>query len=299
MQIRPNKDRKSRSSSSSDKGSARRAYLKRDRFRRLYPNDPIPTSKETKQPKSAKTKVSKEDALIDLYEDPFKKTKDDEQLIINIDFSKPLEILGRIYQQIKDLLRVAQSKITKDNGKKIIAFVRRDRKTTIYSGVGAAVLVIALGYSVFGPSGKPQITKVQGETTEDIQLGATSDFDLLYPTTRKESELPLAKISPPGSPAAYTYVDRVEGVEVQVTQQELPDRFKTNQVEEFKNFAVNFAATTEVKGSGFTAYLGVSVKGPQSVVMIKNDRLVLLKSASAIPDDKWATYLSTLQQFLS
>jgi len=248
--------------------------------------------------------VSAEDAIIDLYEDPFQKTKAEEDLVINIDFTKPIEILGKIARQIMKLLRVAQSKIVAIDWSEVRSLRPKDaiknRKSMAVSA-GALFLVFFLGLnivSIFRDS-RPTIssTSVMGETSDAIQLDVKPTFQLLYPNNKdRDAYSGVAKINPPGTPDAFVYVDRIEGIEIQVTQQELPDRFKTNQEQEFREFALNFAATVEIKGDNFTAYIGTSAQGPQSVVAIKDNLLILIKSTTGISPDSWSKYIDSLAQ---
>lgn len=284
---------------STRRGSREAASAKRAADSRRAPvNGSYRKSAEATPKTEGPKPVSKEDALIDLYEDPFKRTREEEEMIINIDFSKPIEILGKIYRQIISLLRVAQSHATKENALKAKAFVTRDRKTMIITGsiVGVMVLLVVGKFTFLGGSSSGGQTAVQGETTqESIELNATTDFEIIIPNFRTKEQLSIAKVSPPGAPAAYAYLDVIGDDEVQVTQQELPEVFKTNQEKEFEEFALGFAADQRIDGEGFTAYVGTSERGPQSVVAIKNERLVLIKSTKVIDNQLWSQYMVSLE----
>lgn len=267
---------------------------------RSYRADPQTSYKSGKDGKSTeedKKNLSKEDAIIDLYDDPFKEVRDeDKQLIIDIDFSKPIEVLGEIYRQLKDLARVVQSKATKENAQKVRDFVTRDKKTMAMTAVAAVVVLGVFGRVVFNNDGSGGQGSVQGEATEQsIVLDSSTEFEILIPSYRQKDQLAIAKINPPNTPDAYAYPDIINDNEVQVTQQELPDRFKTNQIDEFKSFAEGFAANQDISGDDFMAYVGKSVDGPQSVVAIKNDRLILIKSKKEIEIELWRQYIASLK----
>jgi hypothetical protein len=305
MQInKPNNNRKTRRSEDQRREYAvkRAEAARRPGVRVSEKSDKAVTADE--KIKAAVKSVSKEDAIIDLYEDPFKKTKAEEDLVINIDFTKPIEILGKIARQIIKLLRVAQSKISAIDWSEVKSLRPKDaiksRKSMAVSA-GTLVVVFFLGINILNmfSSSAPNIstTSVMGDTSNAIQLDAKPTFGILYPNNKdRGSYNSVAKISPPGTPDAFAYVDRIEGVEVQVTQQELPDRFKTNQEQEFKEFALNFAATVEAKGDDFTAYIGTSAQGPQSVVAIKDNLLILIKSTTGVSPDSWSKYIDSLEQ---
>jgi hypothetical protein len=237
-----------------------------------------------------------EDALIDLYDEPLKKKHEDDDLVINIDFSKPIEFLGKIARWLAKWLRVAQSHITRENAERIKSYAIKNKKIVIPATCGFILLFGLINFWP-GSSADKSSSGVQGETsTTSIETDVSPEFNIVYPQDKNKEDVgSVAKISPPGAPPTYAYVDNIEGKEVQVSQQQLPDRFKTNQDAEFKEFATNFSANTRVDGDSFTAYLGISVDGQQSVVMIKDDLLILLKSKQPIVAETWSTYLSNLQ----
>jgi hypothetical protein len=259
-------------------------------------SEPTPViSGEPKKP------LTTEDAIIDLYEDPFKKDKGDEQVVINIDFAKPIEVLGKVLRRIVELARVAQSKITKENANKLIAHVKTAtlKQKLIYAGVTTFALVFFVGGTILeqgGNSGSGDNGgQVQGDQSQSVELAIAPEFEILYPAARTKEDFAagIAKISPPGAPATYAYVDNVNGSELQVSQQQLPDRFKSNQDQEFKEFAESFAANTKVDGDNLLAYVGLNAEGPQSVVMIKDDLLILIKTKKELPPEVWSQYLTS------
>jgi len=92
-----------------------------------------------------------------------------------------------------------------------------------------------------------------------------------------------------------SYQDTINGVNLTITQQALPEKFKTNTAEEIKSFATaqNFKDSLSVdKG---VAYVGMSAFGPQSVVYQKDQTLIFIQSVKKIPNSTWVKYLNGLQ----
>jgi len=290
MQI--NKRNRGRSSQKSDgrreAQSAKRAEAARNSSRPQI-NKPVGSEKAGNK----KT----EDVLIDLYDDSIGKSKRDDELIINIDFSRPIEIFGRIYRQIIKWLRVAQSKTNWQDLKKLRPKdIKENKKTAVIvaaSFVGV-MLIASLMFKSFLSPGSGGL--VQGEAdAETITLNAEPEFALLYPDNRTREELSIALVSPPGAAPVFTYVDLLDEINIQVSQQRIPDDLKSNQEAKLKELAEGFTANTPINGDDYRAFLGTSDKGPQSVIAIKGELLILIKSSREIKTDFWRAYLSSLQ----
>lgn len=103
------------------------------------------------------------------------------------------------------------------------------------------------------------------------------------------------KLTPPqGGDSFYVYVDTVAGVTVNVSQQELPGKFKNNLSNEMTSLARAYNATNKLEAGDVKVYIGTSAKGPQSVIFAKDGVLVLMKSWSTISDADWIGYINTL-----
>lgn len=103
------------------------------------------------------------------------------------------------------------------------------------------------------------------------------------------------RVSPPGSDPVYTYVDKIDNVQIRISEQPLPDSFKDDEAQELEKFAQSEKATEKITVDGNTVYIGTSSNGPQSLFLIKNKLLILIKSDSPISQNKWIQYINSLQ----
>jgi hypothetical protein len=138
---------------------------------------------------------------------------------------------------------------------------------------------------------KPSIKKpaVQGESKAaiaDFQT-VTPEGDITNTTSQKITYDPSKKVA--------SFTDKINGYEVTVSMQKLPDTFKPNISENVKKVADQFAATTVLVVDNGSAYLGTSAKGPQSVVGYRGDLLVFMKSDVKIDPKAWADYFNSLK----
>ncbi len=101
----------------------------------------------------------------------------------------------------------------------------------------------------------------------------------------------------PSGDTFYAFNDSINGVGIRVSQQALPDSFKTNTSQKIAELAKGYNATTPLTTdtTSVTAYIGSSAKGPQSVIFAKDDSLVLIQSEGVISNAAWATYIASLQ----
>lgn len=95
------------------------------------------------------------------------------------------------------------------------------------------------------------------------------------------------RVSPPGKEAVFAYADTLDGVPISVSQQPMPKV-------DIGEIAQKFNATNKIDAGGLAVYIGTSSKGPQSVILTKNNVLILIKSEKKIEDTSWAAYAQTL-----
>jgi hypothetical protein len=166
---------------------------------------------------------------------------------------------------------------------------------------GAAAIVVVAGISLylFGNATPPQntTTGTLGETsgnpiaTQDV-IRETPVFDLLFPAGSNEELFDVARTSAPGAAASYTYLDRFEpeGAIFRVTQQEIPDEFDLAKV------AAAFQATNVIQLDDTPIYHGYSERGGvQSLIFLKANRLISIRSPQKFSDDQWVTYVLSLR----
>ena len=102
------------------------------------------------------------------------------------------------------------------------------------------------------------------------------------------------RISPPKSDPVFAYNDKIDNVSISVSEQPLPASFAGDVDAQVAELAKKFNATNKITAGDTTAYLGTSAKGPQSVIFIKINLLVLIKSQSKVSDDAWVKYIKAL-----
>lgn len=125
---------------------------------------------------------------------------------------------------------------------------------------------------------------------EDVFL----EFPILYPSN--STDIRVVQVNPKGSDPAYTYIDRLLNNEIRVTQQRIPESFKTERASKLKELADSFQASSIIQIDGDTVYHGYSEKGrTQSLVFIKKDLLILIASPLKLNDDVWVGYITALK----
>lgn len=103
------------------------------------------------------------------------------------------------------------------------------------------------------------------------------------------------RVSPAKDDPVFAYIDQIDSVTVSVSQQPLPQSFKSNVANQVAELAKKFNATDKIDAKGTAVYIGTSSKGPQSVIFSSNNLLILIKSEKQIADTSWATYVESLK----
>ena len=117
-------------------------------------------------------------------------------------------------------------------------------------------------------------------------------IDLLFPKGTRETDYDVVRVNPEDSDPSYTYLDRFTagGRIFRVTQQRVPDNFQIADV------AKDFEATDILEVQGVSVYHGASKQGDtQSLIFIKDGKLVSIRSPQKFSDDRWSSYVSSLQ----
>src|SRR5690606_12208141 len=90
------------------------------------------------------------------------------------------------------------------------------------------------------------------------------------------------RVNPDGKDPVFAYTDSIESVGISVSQQPLPAAFSGNVANRVKQLAEGYSATTVIEAGGTQAYIGRSARGPQSVILAKNNVLIFIKSEKTI-----------------
>ncbi len=116
------------------------------------------------------------------------------------------------------------------------------------------------------------------------------DFAIYYPSSQKEDEM-----SYDYKKKVASYPDQIDTIPITISQQKLPDTFKANPIVELEKLAKQINANTKLEAvGGINAFMGQSVRGPQTVVFVKDQTLIFIKSDSQVAISAWNNYLDTL-----
>ena len=153
-----------------------------------------------------------------------------------------------------------------------------------------AVVMLVIGFSGLGLG-------IYQAHSSQAEVGSNKpNFSTLLPSGKTIEQLGgWQKLTTPNSDVFYVYVDEVSGVSVNVSQQQLPGKFKGDLTNKMTEMARAYNASVKLNADGTTVYVGTSAKGPQSVLFAKNEVLVLIKSWATIEDGDWITYINSLQ----
>lgn len=173
-------------------------------------------------------------------------------------------------------------------------FATIPKKTKLAGGAVCVVSAVLLfGFVFFGNNSakSSDINTPSGGLTK-----GTPNYATLLPAGKSiESLGGWTLVSPPDRSPVYTYVDKIGTVQINVSEQPLPPSFRGNPTQQVEELARGFSATEKIMAGGTTVYIGTSIQGPQSVIFNKDKLLILVKSTSAITNDQWAAYVSSLK----
>jgi hypothetical protein len=92
-----------------------------------------------------------------------------------------------------------------------------------------------------------------------------------------------------------SYTDAIAGTPVTISQQALPERFQPDPTGELAKFAEEINAKEKHEVGDVIAYSGLSAKGPQTTILIKNQLLVFIAADKELPDDALKSYIASLK----
>lgn len=172
----------------------------------------------------------------------------------------------------------------------------KHHKRLTYAGVGVFVLLVSAAI-LNSFIGSKDVTDTLGDSTAAIVVAddlprEKPAFPILYPGGKTSEDFDVVRISPPEADASFTFLDRFteDGQIFRVTQQEIPNNF------DLAKTATDFQATGIIQVDGNPIYNGYSESGGiQSVLFLKEGKLVSIRSPQRFADDQWANYYISLQ----
>ena len=125
--------------------------------------------------------------------------------------------------------------------------------------------------------------------------GNTPDFNILTPGGASADSLGGCVASPPDNENSYfVFLDTVQGINIQVTEQILPEEFATDTDNKLANLAENYNRTITADGN-ITVRLGASSSGDQFLIFSKSGLLIIIKAAGTLNDGQWVEYIDSLK----
>lgn len=123
----------------------------------------------------------------------------------------------------------------------------------------------------------------------------TPDYQTILPSDKSIKELGgWKRISPPENDPVFAYADEINKVPISISQQPLPKTFQNNTDNQVAELAKKFNATVKLDAGSTAIYIGTSAKGPQSVILTKNNLLIMIKSQKKIDNKAWIKYAESL-----
>lgn len=159
----------------------------------------------------------------------------------------------------------------------------------------ALAVLIVISLLLFGSLSRQQNTNKNAAQADPSKQTEPPKNETVLPTGKNVEQLGgWKRVSPPESDPVFAYADTIDGVPISVSQQSLPDSFKSNTDSHVAELAKKFNATNKIDAGGTTVFIGDSSKGPQSVILTKKGALIMIKSQKKITDKSWITYIKTL-----
>lgn len=160
---------------------------------------------------------------------------------------------------------------------------------------GSVIAIGVLLYVLVWPTASQYIESGNQVTGGTDPAAKAPDYLTVLPKDKSISNLGgWKRVSPSESNPVFAYADKVDDVTISVSQQPLPEAFKTDISGNIADLAKQFSATEKIDANGTDVYIGTSAKGPQSVIFSKNGLLVLIKSQQKAESKSWKAYVESL-----
>lgn len=179
--------------------------------------------------------------------------------------------------------------------KNISKFKTIKRKTKILVSLLITTSIIVGGIFIIKTNYNDKHLTTNGVKVEDL-AAKNPEYQTFLPNGKKISDLGgWQRVSPNDRVAVFAYIDEIDNVKINVSQQKLPEDFEQNTATQIAELAKSFKADQKMAVDNIEAYIGTSIKGPQSVIFVKNQTLILIKSSSKIENASWSSYIKSLQ----
>lgn len=166
------------------------------------------------------------------------------------------------------------------------------KKTIIIASV---IVVIIIGIVIVG------LIRVHNNSTHSTNnaVGSKSSdtptYHTILPGNKSIDQLNgWTRISPPNNDPVYAYADTINTTAINVSEQPIPLAFKSDLTNKVAELAKTYNATSQFDTDNTKVYIGSSAKGPQSVIFVKDNVLILIKSQQKIDNKDWQKYIESL-----
>lgn len=197
---------------------------------------------------------------------------------ISINISLPqLSILKKLNNTTKLLIKKA-------NG--LFSFLRTliTRKVLNISLIAVIVFSLSMiAVQLISSNKSQEVAAVDGASAQ-----SKPDFKLVYPAGSKKDT------SYDANKKVASFNDQIGDTQVTISQQSLPVNFRYDPNGEVEKLAKQINANTKLGAEGVSAFMGQSIKGPQTVVFSKNGLLIFIKSEKMVDTKNWNDYVSSL-----
>lgn len=199
--------------------------------------------------------------------------------------SRVTRLAGWVLRQLKRLA------VTLTHYFRGLSRTQRYQHAAILLGLIALIFVVN---QIFSRPSVSQTTTTTSGGTATLPKG-DPEFTTLLPKGKSVDDLGgWTRISPSDRNAVYAYTDTLADVSIVVSEQPLPDNFKSDIEGSVEKLSDDFSADRTFEVNGITVHIGKSAKGPQSLIFTTRGLLILIKSNSTISDDQWKTYITSL-----
>lgn len=197
--------------------------------------------------------------------------------------------------EIKIELPALPSSLSFTRAKEYLLRINRKypRKVQIIGSLAVLALVAVI---VAGSYMQQPVTESASDNSAPGLTKGTPDYPTLLPAGKNIEDLGgWTRVSPQNSDPVHTYVDKISNVAINVSQQPLPEKLRNNTNEGIEQLAQGFGANEKITLGSTTVHIGISAEGAQSVILHKNNLLILMKSSAKIGNSQWVEYIGSLR----
>lgn len=176
---------------------------------------------------------------------------------------------------------------------------RVSKKVLIIAACLAVVAITVYGGLRLFQGNSEKMAKKNTPPISSETLGAANQagpqYNTVLPAGKTIEQLGgWGRVSPINKEPVFAYVDSINGVQINVSQQPLPVDFKTDMADQLGKLAEQFSANQKITAGDTVVYVGTSLEGAQSAIFSKEGLLILIKSATKLTTQQWADYVISL-----